>query len=75
MRSAEAERDAEALGVPDHYISAELTRRLEKTETQKVRGANHECLVTVSPLYECLHVAQGAVGGRVLKQNRKIILR
>ena len=74
MRSAKSKRDAEALRVSDYHISAELTRGLEQTETQEIRGANHECLVAVSPLDECLQVAQGAVGGRVLKQNRKVIL-
>ena len=47
---------------------------LRRQRLKRSVARNHEGLVTVSPCRECLQVTQGAVGGRVLKKNRKIIL-
>ncbi len=69
VRSAVAERDAEALGAADGDIGSEFTGRAQEREREQVRGDDDERAGGVGAFGEGLVIAHGSVGGGILNQS------
>ncbi len=69
VRAAEAQRHAEALRVADRDVGAELARRFEQEQRERVGRHDDQRARAVRTLDERARVAQQAVAGRVLQQG------
>ena len=69
VRSAEAERHAEALRVADGDVRAEFSRRLQQRQRQKIRGDDDQRAGVVRLLNEFSVIENRAVGGGILHQR------
>ena len=69
VRAAVAHRDAEALGVADGDVGAELAGRRQQRQRQQVGGHGDQRPRLVRGRAEGAEVADGAVGGGILQQR------